>query len=73
MDNVVEFNNGFYEYAAKALDSVSGNRGISEIYSDVRQEKRSRDASKGNVDVMFCKEEDQIEAVLAEVDRKSVV
>ncbi len=69
VDNVVEFNNGFYEYAAKALDSVSGNRGISEIYSDVRQEKRSRDAFKGNVDVMFCEDEDQIEAVVAEVRR----
>ncbi len=69
VDNIVDFNNGFYDYAARALDSVSGNNGISDIYSDVRQEKRSRDASKGNVDVMFCKDQDQIKAVVAEVRR----
>ena len=69
VDNVVEFNNCFYEYAAAALDSISGGSRIRDIYSDVRQAKRSRDASKGNVDVMFCREQDQVRAVIAEIHR----
>lgn len=69
VDNVVDFNNCFYDYAAKALDSVSGSKGISGIYSDVKQEKRSKDASKGNVDVVFCEDQNQIDAVVAEVLR----
>ena len=74
LTKIVEFNNGFYTYAAKELDLVFGTPGeIADIYSDVVQKARSKDKREGNVDVLFVhneKEKDtEIEAIVAEVRR----
>ena len=56
---IVEFNNGFFPYAADVLDaSISDNgsengRTISEIYRDVRQKIRVGGADQGEVKVRF--------------------
>ncbi len=74
--NVVEFNNGFYPYAAGCLDAMSGSLTgeISGIYGDVVQKVKSGDKAPGNVDVIFCGASDgdespQMNAVLDEVRR----
>lgn len=62
--SVVDFNNDFYRYAAAALDAVSGADTISGIYADVIQIARTKDRSRGNVDVMFCPKVDGTDAVM---------
>ena len=73
LGSIVEFNDGFYLYAAGCLDAVSGTDEITAIYKDVRQEVRSADKACGNVDVIFCESSDeenaQMNAVLDEVRR----
>lgn len=58
--NIVNFNNSFFEFAASAL-------GVSEIYSDVRQEIRCRDEQEGSVQISFC--DDQIAEVISSIGR----
>ena len=57
---VVDFNNRFFAYAA-------GQLGLSDIYADVRQEAKKKDAQGGAVRVSFC--DDQSAAVLASVQQ----
>lgn len=49
-ETVVHFNNAFFKMAASKL-------GLSEIYSDVRQEVRKKDDQKGYVRVSFCNDQ----------------
>ena len=72
----MEFNNGFYKFAAKSLDGLLGEgvHVVSDIYSDVKQDVESKEEACGNVNVILCKtglHDDglQLPAVLAEVDR----
>lgn len=69
--SVVDFNNDFYRYAATCMDKLTGDNVVSDIYSDVKQEVKSKDKAVGNVDVIFCDKENgsQIDAVLAEIGR----
>lgn len=71
--SIVEFNNGFYLYAAGSLDAVSGDTYVSSIYSDVAQKAKAKDSACGNVDVIFCEkfpdEDTQMDAVLREITR----
>lgn len=71
--NVVEFNNGFYRYAAGCLDAMTGDDTVSRIYADVAQKVKAKDPASGNVDVLFCdKDADtdtQLHAVIREVRR----
>ena len=67
---VVEFNNSFFLYASKILDSLSGTDGthdISDIYCDVAQNVKSRDPQQGSVEVTFC--EDELGEVLSSIVR----
>ncbi len=73
---IVEFNNGFYKFAAKSLDGILGDGAhvVSDIYSDVKQDVESKEEACGNVNVILCKtglHDDglQLQSVLAEVDR----
>ncbi len=70
--NIVEFNNGFFEYASSVLDSMSGEGSdfkVRDIYSDARQHVKSKDASGGSVEVVFCDKDDEMQAVLGTVNK----
>ena len=50
LGNLVEFNNGFFPFAAAFLDSIPGGEGkVSGIYSDVGQTVESKDSREGIV------------------------
>ncbi len=70
--NIVEFNNGFFEYASSVLDTMSGEDPdfrISDIYSDAVQLVKSKDSSDGSVEVVFCDKESEMRAVLDAVNK----
>ena len=72
---VVNFNNDFYAFAAKELDSLAGTGEIKSIYADVRQTPKAAEEACGNVNVFFCSgrfdegKQAQLQVVLEEVDR----
>ena len=59
---IVEFNNGFFAYAAEALDRLLGTDVIGPIYKDVKQTPRFKDPAEGSVEVVFT--EDQMQEIL---------
>ena len=70
--NIVEFNNGFFEYASSALDGMLGKGldfSIHDIYADAGQKVMSRDASDGSVEAVFCDKEDEMRMILESVRR----
>ncbi len=70
--NIVEFNNGFFEYASSVLDGMAGEESafkVHDIYSDARQLVKSKDASEGSVEVVFCDKEDEMQAILDAVNK----
>ena len=69
---VVEFNNAFFPYAARALDAMTGIEGchdIQDIYSDVAQCPRSDDPQTGSVEVTFCDKASEMDEVLSSITR----
>ncbi len=75
---IVNFNNAFYDYAAKTLDRAFGaeDHAVAKIYADVKQKVGRSSQMSGNVDVLFCKKTDllsnsevQIQSVLDEIHR----
>ncbi len=58
--SIVEFNNSFFSFLSETL-------GVQSIYDDVKQEVCSRDKAAGQVQVIFCPEDDQLSAVLDSV------
>lgn len=70
--NIVEFNNGFFEYAAAALDGMLGGESdfkVGDIYSDAAQKVKSKDDSDGSVEVVFCDKDDEMQEILDAVVR----
>ena len=70
--NIVEFNNGFFEYASSVLDGMSGEESdfkVHDIYSDARQLVKSKDVSGGSVEVVFCDKEDEMQEILDAVNK----
>lgn len=70
--NIVEFNNGFFEYSSLTLDGmIGGGSGFSvhEIYSDAGQLVRSKDSSEGSVEVVFCDKDEEMPRILDTVNR----
>lgn len=70
--NIVEFNNGFFEYASSVLDGFLGygsDFSVRDIYSDASQLVRSRSASEGSVEVLFCGKDDEMRMILDAVRR----
>jgi superfamily I DNA/RNA helicase len=55
---IVEFNNGFFAFAAEKL-------GVSSIYADVRQQVRTRSSAPGMVEAVFT--DDELAQVVASV------
>ena len=65
--NIVEFNNGFFSFAAAALDSFYGRENgkpIAGIYSDVVQSTASRNDEPGHVRITFCDKNEETRQVL---------
>ncbi len=72
LGNIVGFNNGFFEYASSVLDCITGDEPdfrIRELYSDAAQLVKSKDASGGSVDVIFCDKEDEMREILDAVNK----
>jgi len=71
--NIVEFNNGFFEYAATALDGLDGedqkDLSISSIYGDVSQNVKAHDEDSGSVEAIFCEEDHELDAIFETVQR----
>ena len=64
---IVNFNNGFFQYAAAQLDGLLGTDRISKLYADVAQEARFLDPAPGSVEVVFT--EDQMAEILKTLDQ----
>ena len=67
--NIVEFNNGFFEYAAGVLDAGLGDGApVSALYRGrqdaLRQTVQTRDPAEGSVDICFCEAGREPDAVL---------
>ena len=72
LGNIVEFNNGFFEYASSVLDLKLGESQdfkLRDIYSDASQKIKSKDASDGSIDVVFCDKDDEMRMILEAVRR----
>lgn len=74
--NIVEFNNAFFEYAPKVLDSMLGESPdgvaaykVADIYADESQAVKSKDSAEGSVEVIFRDKDSILEEVLAAVRR----
>ena len=72
LPNVVNFNNEFFKYSAKVLDTMSGHGEdgpMQRIYSDVEQKVAKDNADKGYVGLTFCSKESELEAVVKAVEQ----
>lgn len=58
---IVDFNNGFFEFAASAIHRES-------LYADVRQVARTRDTQEGFVRASFCEKDEVIDRILESID-----
>ncbi len=70
--NIVEFNNGFFEYASSVLDGMAGDESgfkVRDIYLDAGQYVKSKSPSDGSVDVVFCDKDDELQAILEAVNK----
>ncbi|MGN1215018.1 MAG: UvrD-helicase domain-containing protein [Candidatus Cryptobacteroides sp.] len=73
LGNIVRFNNGFFRYAARIMDSLlekyPGSLAVSSIYSetDCVQNVRVKDSSEGCVTAVFCDRSSQKARVLESV------
>jgi len=63
---IVNFNNGFFHYAAGQLDALLGTDRISRLYADVSQKVCFKDPAPGSVEVLFT--EDQMGEILRTLD-----
>lgn len=69
-ENVVEFNNLFFEVTADVLDGVrkEGNNTVAEIYKDIHQKVAPKNKGKqGCVQAVFCEPDSQLDRVLETV------
>ena len=67
LSNVVEFNNGFFEAAAKVLDAMDGHDEggpLCGIYADVCQNVAKKDLAPGSVSLTFCTKDQELQKVL---------
>jgi ATP-dependent exoDNAse (exonuclease V) beta subunit len=71
LGNIVEFNNGFFKFAADCLDSLDkadmSGKSISGMYMDVGQKVAVHDSSQGSVDLTFCSSENQNTEILGSI------
>ena len=69
---IVEFNNDFFNIAAKALDRLDGkdeDGPVSRIYADVSQKVAKKNMPGGSVELTFCKPEVELDHVLMAVHK----
>ena len=58
---IVRFNSEFFPYAANTL-------GLQDLYSDARQEVKTRDSQQGHVQVSFCPGDEEILRVVESIE-----
>ena len=60
LPEIVEFNNRFFDFAARALDGrMGGGTLIQDIYADATQTPRTREEARGYVKCTFCDTRDE--------------
>lgn len=59
LGEIVRFNNSFFEFAAKELDSLMGTDSLKALYADVNQKVRIQDTAPGSVEVIFTQDQKQ--------------
>ena len=67
LSNIIDFNNGFFGYAASVLDKMDGHEEkgpVSQIYADVAQQVAKVDKPSGSVSLTFCEKDQQLQKVL---------
>lgn len=70
LDQVVNFNNDFFGYAATRLDELTGEGSeVGRIYKDVAQEVKIGNPGDGMLDFTFCYADCQMDAVLDSIDK----
>jgi len=69
LSDIVEFNNGFFTYAASVLDKKygDGKTTIADIYKDIRQEVAEKNRKTGCVRISFCEAEEETTRTLEAV------
>lgn len=70
LKNIVNFNNEFFQVAAKAIDSFLGDGTadvVSRIYSDVCQNVKTNDGAEGQVSLEFCEKEEEDGRILSAI------
>lgn len=75
LKTIVGFNNGFFLFYARALDSslgLSGSGSVSDIYSDVVQTPRTGDGQEGYVGISFCSGDDENDSAVLDAVVDSV-
>lgn len=69
--NIVNFNNCFFDSAARILDMMIGgisNGAMAKIYSDVKQKVGRKSSVAGNVSLSFCEASSELDKVLEAVN-----
>lgn len=70
LGRIIDFNNGFFPYAASRLDEETGSDGnISKLYGDVCQVRKNADQSEGVIDFTFCNPSHELEEILNTIQR----
>ena len=69
-ENIVEFNNGFFSFAADTIQQKydPAGSGISSIYADVRQAVAPHKCGSGLVAVDFCGEDEEMDRIVEMVN-----
>ena len=59
LSEIVEFNNKFFDFAARVLDGKLGGTLVQGIYADASQTARADDKARGYVKCTFCESKDE--------------
>ncbi len=74
--NIVEFNNGFFDFASARLDELLGEDAggtVSGLYADEWQLVKVPDVACGSVEAVFCEEDEELGAVLETIGKVRAV
>ena len=69
LNNVVEFNNGFFTMASELLDKVTSSKegSLAEIYAGVTQKVAPKNERGGSISLTFCDKSMEIDTVLGAI------
>ncbi len=64
LKEIVDFNSRFFPFAAKTVDAILGEGGVSRLYADVKQESKVKDKAPGSVRLDFCSNDELVEEMV---------